>query len=641
MELAFVLANRQNHFFVELVAAIRDELDQIGVPSSVHLGAFPAERDDLVYVLVPPHEWFSLQGWRTPPTTSQLARTVLICAEQPGTGFFDDDVRLAELAGAVFDINPGSVREFARRGIGGVQPLSLGWTRSWAHAPLAEDGMPDPVAARDIDALHLGIFSARRSIALSTAAPWLSQWRCHLVLGDDRGPNATQQANFVTDASKWDLLSRSRVLLNIHVADRPYFEWMRVVQAICCGCAVVSEHSVGEAPLRAGEHFMAARVEALGLIAHGLLRDEDLRAHVARHAYDYLRRQHPFSTAVQALAEAAGETVARRRRDGPPKPRELPELVAPRAAEKRAVDTLRTQFPTTVTDPHTSVLRAALKDLRLDLLGLRRDFARWRREGPAGGPVPAVEVDRVSRAHGAARPRVSVITPLYNYAHHIEAALDSIARGRYDDVELIVVDDGSTDGSLQAARGWLQAHEGMAVMLVCHPYNRGLGSARNTALDFARGEFAFMLDADNEVLPRGLGRLVEVLDATPDAAATYGMLDMFTTEEHVGLLSHFPWELERFRTGNYIDAMALWRTAELRALGGFTRDSRLHGLEDYDLWCRLAEAGGRAELVCEVVARYRVSRTSMLSLTSISARNAMSVLIERYPRVMAGVDPPL
>lgn len=149
-----------------------------------------------------------------------------------------------------------------------------------------------------------------------------------------------------------------------------------------------------------------------------------------------------------------------------------------------------------------------------------------------------------------------------------------------------------------------------------------------------------MLDADNEVFPRGLARVVEALDDKPHAAAAYGMLAMFSAEGPVGLRSYYPWEPGRFRAGNFIDAMALWRTSVIRGLGGYTRDGRLHGWEDYDLWCRLAESGGTGELVPEVVARYRVSRTSMLSLTNISETNAVSVLIERYPRVMAGVDPP-
>ncbi len=639
MELAFVLARRQNHFFVETVAAIRDELDQIGVSSSVHTGSYPTERDDLIYVLIPPHEWFSLEGWRAPPTTNQLARTIFICAEQPGTTFFEDDVRLGPLAGGVFDINAGSIRELRRRGVPGARPLRLGWTRTWAHAPVGPDGMPDPQAERDIDVLHLGIFSDRRAISLAAGARWLSEWRCHLVLGDQEGPNAKDKANFATGDSKWDLLTRSRLLLNIHVSERPYFEWMRVVQAIGCGCSIVSEHSVGEDPLVPGEHFLSARSEALGLVAHGLLSNEELRALISRRAYHFLRTELPFSASVAGLVEMAEELAARRRREGPRKPRQLPELVV-RPVSDRGAPGVPTRYPATTADSESSALRAALKDVRLDLLQLGRDVARLRRESAAGRPLPAVEVDRASSGYGPAKPRVTVVTPLYNHEHHIEAALDSVARGRYQDLELVVVDDGSTDGSLDAARRFVKAHEGLAVLLLRHPWNRGLGSARNTGLDFARGELAFMLDADNEVFPRGLARVVEALDDKPHAAAAYGMLGMFSSEGPVGLRSYYPWEPERFRAGNFIDAMALWRTSVIRGLGGYTRDGRLHGWEDYDLWCRLAESGGTGELVPEVVARYRVSRTSMLSLTNISETNALSVLIERYPRVMAGVDPP-
>jgi hypothetical protein len=87
--------------------------------------------------------------------------------------------------------------------------------------------------------------------------------------------------------------------------------------------------------------------------------------------------------------------------------------------------------------------------------------------------------------------------------------------------------------------------------------------------------------------------------------------------------------------------MALWRREALVALGGYTRDRRLHGWEDYDLWCRSAERGRSGAFVPEILARYRVSGHSMLSLTDISNRIAVSLLVERYPTLMAGVEPPL
>src|SRR3954453_5891679 len=80
-DVAFVTAQRQNSFFTEIIEAVRDELDQLGIPSSLVSGAFPELWEDRVYVLVPPHEWFALEGHRHPPSAAQLRRTVGICAE--------------------------------------------------------------------------------------------------------------------------------------------------------------------------------------------------------------------------------------------------------------------------------------------------------------------------------------------------------------------------------------------------------------------------------------------------------------------------------------------------------------------------------------------------------------------------------
>ncbi len=103
--LTFVLAPTQNHFFAELVGALRHELAAMGVASTVSHEGFPAPRPGLVNVVVPPHEYFALEGNDFPPDPAALARTIFISAEQPKTPHFDDDVRLAPRAGVVFDIS--------------------------------------------------------------------------------------------------------------------------------------------------------------------------------------------------------------------------------------------------------------------------------------------------------------------------------------------------------------------------------------------------------------------------------------------------------------------------------------------------------------------------------------------------------
>jgi hypothetical protein len=137
-----------------------------------------------------------------------------------------------------------------------------------------------------------------------------------------------------------------------------------------------------------------------------------------------------------------------------------------------------------------------------------------------------------------------------------------------------------------------------------------------------------------------LGKLVSALEDDDGASFSYGMISCFGDDGYQGLLSQFPWLPLRLRRGNYIDAMALFRAEALRALDGYTSDRRLYGWEDYDLYCRLAERGDSAAFVHEIVASYRVSSTSMLSLTNVSTRAAFAALGERCPNLMRGIALP-
>jgi hypothetical protein len=301
-EVCFVLAPGQNHFFVEVAEAMKVELDGVGVRSEISRDGFPPLRDGLVYVLIPPHEFRGLAPPEHWPTPAQLERTLLYCFEQPGTKFFEEDVRMSRgPVGAVLDINAGSVEAFRQEGVL-AHHAPLGWTSAWT--------CPEP-RERDVDLLHLGIYSPRRGQALAQSADRLARWRSALILGDDHGPNSVEQPNFTIGHDKWDLLARSRVLLNIHVGERPYFEWLRVIQAICNGVLVVSEHSKGTAPLRAGEHFVSGAADELVALAEPYLEDEDLRAETAGRALDYLRQRLPLSATARRVSLIA-EDVGRR-----------------------------------------------------------------------------------------------------------------------------------------------------------------------------------------------------------------------------------------------------------------------------------------------------------------------------------------
>ena len=265
-ELAFVMSPKQNFFFRELVAAIRHELDAQGIRSSLH-ERFPEPHPDRVYVLVPPHEYVALEGPDSLPPDPLLARTIFVCAEQPGTVHFEEDVKLAARAGAVFDINPRSVELFRHFGVG-AQYLALGYTDLWDHY--------EPEREKDIDVLFLGSHSPRRVRFLSEYASTLAKYRTHIQISDNSTPNTAGSTSFVAE-EKWDLLARAKILINIHQGDEPYFEWLRAMDAIHCGAVLVSEHSSGYEPLKPAHHLFFGDPASLAHRADRLLLDPEYR----------------------------------------------------------------------------------------------------------------------------------------------------------------------------------------------------------------------------------------------------------------------------------------------------------------------------------------------------------------------------
>jgi hypothetical protein len=615
-ELAFVLARGQNAYFTELATALRDELRRLGVPTTASVG-WPPPESGRSYAVIAPHEHVIIAGPRGLPA-AVLPRTVCICTEQPGMTWFNDAARVASRCGAVFDVNARGVELLRARGIR-ARRLRLGYTQTWDRL--------SPGAERDVEIAFLGGATERRERILGRLAGTLTRHRCRLVLADNSRTNPATTESFLAGADKLELLARTRVLLNVHRHSEPYFEWVRAVEAMHCGAAVVSEWSRDYDPLVPGEHFLSARPESIGDVAESLLADEDARQGLALAAYRFIREALPLRASAEDLAEAA-ESVATRRMGRSRRYRARP----PEPTLREMVDALRTPVP------KSWELGATVKRARLEVVDLNRRLDRLIEQSRRGSAPPELEEVASTPAYGDAGPRVSVICALYNHAGHVQSALSSVLEQGRSDWELVVTDDGSTDGSGVAVERFMAEHPDSPALLLRHPVNRGLPAARNAAASRARGEHVLVLDSDNELYPNCLERLVEALDADPDAAFAYGILEQFDRTGPAGLSGYFGWEPERLVEGNYIDALALLRRSTLAELGGYTDDRRLYGWEDYDLWCRIAERGGRAAHVPEIVARYRLAAGSMISITNVSTREAREALAERCPRLFEGVD---
>ena len=221
---------------------------------------------------------------------------------------------------------------------------------------------------------------------------------------------------------------------------------------------------------------------------------------------------------------------------------------------------------------------------------------------------------------------ISVVIPCFNYADYLEAAVNSVlaaaTRARGLGVEILIIDDCSSDRSHDVAMSLLES-AAIPIRIVRPWWNVGLSKARNLGLRHARGEFVFLLDADNTLTPTALADLhARAIAEASDAV--YGPLRIVTPDSvHTGWLSERPFDLDSLKLGNYIDAMALFRRATLVTLGGYDLDLLrvVGGWEDYDVWLRFAKSGLKVSFAPDVViGDYLAKPDSMVNRISLKER---------------------
>jgi glycosyltransferase involved in cell wall biosynthesis len=221
------------------------------------------------------------------------------------------------------------------------------------------------------------------------------------------------------------------------------------------------------------------------------------------------------------------------------------------------------------------------------------------------------EVDVLWEGTDDESAELTVVISLYDYAEFIAATLDSVKAQTLKALDLVVVDDCSTDDSAGVAREWLEVNGSRfgRSLLLRNDENQGLGTTRNNAFWFARTEFVFVLDADNLLYPRCLERLLAAL-RNSGAAFAYCYLEKFGGVQELGNL--LSWDARLLHLGNMTDAMVLHRKKTWKEAGGYSEDMPVNGWEDYDLWFKIANVGGSGVRVPEILARYRVHPDSML-----------------------------
>ena len=206
-------------------------------------------------------------------------------------------------------------------------------------------------------------------------------------------------------------------------------------------------------------------------------------------------------------------------------------------------------------------------------------------------------------------PKVSVVIPCFNHGEFLPEAIASAAVAKRDDIEIIVVDDGSTDERTRTEIDGLTA-QGIKVL---RQENKGLAAARNAGIAASKGEYIFPLDADDHLRPGCLDHGIQILDANPEVGIVYGDGEYFGIRSgrwHIG-----PFDQSRLLQWNYIACCAVYRRSVWEQNRGYDGTMPVQGLEDWDFWLGALEHGWQFAYVPEILFEYRIAKESMITRT--------------------------
>ncbi len=233
---------------------------------------------------------------------------------------------------------------------------------------------------------------------------------------------------------------------------------------------------------------------------------------------------------------------------------------------------------------------------------------------------------------------VSVIIPAYRAAGTIARALESVARQTRPPVEVIVVDDGSDDGTFEAATA-MEGRLGDVALTIIRQQNQGAGAARNRALEQARCATVAFLDADDAWLPEKLERTLPHLEGTDNVLVAHNFIRLEpdgreTIVDSLSRMGRGDAFVSLYRRGYIGTTTVIARKDAVTAAGGF--DAGLRTAQDFDLWLAMLKAPGTPFVVLpDALARYHVSETGITSHTARRIRCCTEIAVRHFSALKA------
>ena len=209
--------------------------------------------------------------------------------------------------------------------------------------------------------------------------------------------------------------------------------------------------------------------------------------------------------------------------------------------------------------------------------------------------------------------KVSVIIPCYNLGSYIDEAVDSVLESTFQDFEIIIVNDGSSD---EFTNQKLSTYNKPKTKVIS-TQNHGVCAARNTAIANSCGDYILPLDADDRIADTYIENAVKILEEKSEIAVVYPEVEFFGVEG--------AWEIEEFSMTkmlqtNLIVVSGMYRKSDFVKTQGYDVNFK-EGFEDWDFWLSLLELGGNVYRIPEKLFYYRlrdISRNSSIDKINLS-----------------------
>lgn len=262
--------------------------------------------------------------------------------------------------------------------------------------------------------------------------------------------------------------------------------------------------------------------------------------------------------------------------------------------------------------------------------GFRMEVAAYRSFVPNSchQEVP-LKLSRIAGRRPDGKPLVSIVIPCYEQANFLPEAVESIVAQTFEDWELIIVNDGSTDDTSGVAGRLIEKYSTKNICLL-EKENGGLADARNTGIAAARGKYILPLDADDKISADYLAEAVAILEDRPEYAIVYVDEQNFGNASHIhrkGLVS-----LENQLRSNIHDYCSLFRKELWERIGGYSPAMFLGG-EDWNFWITAAKMGLQSYHLAKPYFWYRNRVNSMVAETLAKLDEVKAHIVLHHPEL--------